>query len=170
MKHQNPKSKWFRQFFYFSLSPTFCDKNSYYLLLWVTTVEKFFFAIIHCTCWKGCWPWEMFSVILGNSLMKCERSILDRAPGSSVVLTAPKYGLSSFPSWGLIFSAPISFEYLRKKYHYKISLQILKNWQRPNIWPFKPPFLGIDFQRLSISSENLNGWIQKWYYFKAMWP
>ena len=77
MKHQNPKSKWFRQFFYFSLSPTFCDKNSYYLLLWVATVE-FFVAILHCTCWKGCWPWEMFSVILGNSLMKCERSILDR--------------------------------------------------------------------------------------------
>ena len=47
----------------------------------------------------------MFSVILGNSLMKCERSIFDRGSGSSVVLTAPKYGFQASRLWGLIFSA-----------------------------------------------------------------
>ena len=58
----------------------------------------------------------MFSVILGNSLMKCERSIFDRGSGSSVVLTAPKYGFSSFPSLGIDFQRcrRISREYLKR--------------------------------------------------------
>ena len=91
------------------------------------------------------WAWEMFSVILGNSLMKCERSIFDRGWGSSVVLTAPKYGLSSFPSLGIDFQRcrPISREYLKR------------DGSKNSVFGF-----GIESKlRIPLSSSSLCGWV-----------
>ena len=50
--------------------------------------------------------WKGKYFLVGNSLMKCERSIFDRAERSSVVLTASKYGFSGSPSWGIDFPHP----------------------------------------------------------------